>query len=317
MKLIKVFACSLFATVRHTAYRVALVLAPLALLALSAAPPAYAVTTLVTDPSGVLHYTTSADLNHIDLSVDGGPMQRYIPGGTVPDRSGADGITTYTIELDPSQRLTPGEHTVELTITDHVGNTSEAFTHQVRYVEPVDADYVDGKLAAIQVPLSAADASAIESNRRGIQSNTQGIANVAAIAGMAPLPAGTANGFTAGISNYNGKQGLAAGYQHRLNAHTVLKAAVGTGTTGQPVTTLGVSFMWGGSKYAALAKTPGDSRDIAALLNQVRTLETERAQQEALIANLQSKSTAQEARLERLELMLAQLGQAYPNLAQR
>lgn len=90
-----------------------------------------------------------------------------------------------------------------------------------------------------------------------------------------------------------------------------------TAGSGQPVTTLGVSFMWGGSKYAALANTPSDKRDIAALLNQVRTLETERAEQEAVIANLQSKSTAQEARLERLESMLAQISQAYPSLAQR
>ncbi len=317
MKLSKTFILSPVVTLRRTARHASYVSALLVLLVAGAVAPAHAVSTLVTDPSGVLHYTSDTDVNHIDLSVDGGATRRYIPGGSVPNRLGTDGKTTYTIELDPSQRLTPGQHTIKLTLTDHAGDTSDVYTHEVRYVQPVDADYVDAKLATMQQPLSSAGAAAIEANRRGIQSNTQGIANTAAIAGMAPLPAGAANGFTAGISRFNGKQGLAAGFQHQLNANTLLKAAVGTGTGGQTVTTLGVSYTWGGSEHAALAATPGDNRDITALLSQVRTLKTERAQQDAVIANLQSKSTAQEARLKRLESMLAQISQAYPSLAQR
>lgn len=137
---------------------------------------AHAVTTVVTDPRGVLHYTVDTDLAYIDLSIDGGPVRRYIPGGSVPNRSGADGRTTYTVELHPDQALTLGEHSVELTLTDHAGNTSAAYTHQVTYIQPVDAQYVDDKIAGIQVPASSANTAAIDENRQGIATNAQGIA---------------------------------------------------------------------------------------------------------------------------------------------
>jgi hypothetical protein len=106
---------------------------------------------------------------------------------------------------------------------------------------------------------------------------SQGVANTAANAGMAPLPAGAANGFTAGISRYNGKQGLAAGFQHRLNANTVLKAAVGTGTTGQPVTAVGLSYTWGGSMPSSTTTGGASQADIAALQDQLRSTKTDLA----------------------------------------
>ena len=94
----------------------------------------------------------------------------------------------------------------------------------------------------------AADAALnqrINRNRAAIDRNSQGIANTAAIAGMAPLPNGAESGLTLGLSQYSGMQGLAIGYLHRLNESFTVKAAMATGNTGQPVSTLGLAYTWG------------------------------------------------------------------------
>ena len=96
----------------------------------------------------------------------------------------------------------------------------------------------------------AADAALnqrINRNRAAIDRNSQGIANTAAIAGMAPLPNGAESGLTLGLSQYSGMQGLAIGYLHRLNESFTVKAAMATGNTGQPVSTLGLAYTWGGN----------------------------------------------------------------------
>ena len=64
---------------------------------------------------------------------------------------------------------------------------------------------------------------------------------------MAPLPNGAESGLTLGLSQYSGMQGLAIGYLYRLNESFTVKAAMATGNTGQPVSTLGLAYTWGGN----------------------------------------------------------------------
>ena len=100
----------------------------------------------------------------------------------------------------------------------------------------------------------------------GIASNTQGIANVTAMASMPALPASAESGFTAGVGAYSGKNALALGFQHRLNANTALKVAVATGSTGKATVGAGISYAWGGPTQPV----PGQNQQVVALQDRVR-----------------------------------------------
>ena len=104
-----------------------------------------------------------------------------------------------------------------------------------------------------------------------IDSNTQGIANVTAMASMPALPAGAESGVTAGVGSYNGKNAVAIGLQHRFNANTTFKVAAATGSNGKPAVGTGVSYAWGGPTQAV----PGQSQQVVALQDQLRAQATE------------------------------------------
>jgi hypothetical protein len=104
-----------------------------------------------------------------------------------------------------------------------------------------------------------------------IDSNTQGIANVTAMASMPALPAGAESGVTAGVGSYNGKNAVAIGFQHRFNANTTFKVAAATGSNGKPAVGTGVSYAWGGPTQAV----PGQSQQVVALQDQLRAQATE------------------------------------------
>jgi hypothetical protein len=104
-----------------------------------------------------------------------------------------------------------------------------------------------------------------------IEGNTQGIANVTAMASMPALPAGAESGVTAGVGSYNGKNAVAIGFQHRFNANTTFKVAAATGSNGKPAVGTGVSYAWGGPTQAV----PGQSQQVVALQDQLRAQATE------------------------------------------
>ncbi|MGA0142089.1 MAG: YadA-like family protein, partial [Burkholderiaceae bacterium] len=127
-------------------------------------------------------------------------------------------------------------------------------------------------------------------NSKRIDNNTQGIANVAAIAGMPALPAGADGGFSAGVGHYGGKSAVAIGFQHRLNANTTFKMAAATSSNGKPAVSTGFSYSWGGASPDAT----GQSQQVVALQDQLRIQATENA-------GLMAQQTAQAAEIEELK----------------
>ena len=115
-----------------------------------------------------------------------------------------------------------------------------------------------GQLDAETTARTAADTALgrrIDSNTRAIEGNTQGIANVTAMASMPALPVGADSGFSAGVGGFNGKKAIALGLQHRLSANTTFKVAAATGSNGKPTMGAGISYSWGGSSYNVASQT--------------------------------------------------------------
>jgi uncharacterized protein YcfL len=227
--------------------------------------------------SGVNYQTTMYDANGVEMTTTNTPTKPAGATGTITENDVTKWVTD--VRLGGVAAGVKDNDAVNLKqLTDALNN-------------------VGGSSSAA----AKANTRAIEGNKRAIDGNTQGIANTAAIAGMAPLPAGAASSFTAGISRYNGKQGLAAGFQQRLNANTVLKAAVGTGTTGQPVTTVGLSYTWGGSMPSSTTATTATVHvDMVALQDRLRSTETDLAQGRAEAARAKAEATETKAMLAEL-----------------
>ena len=143
----------------------------------------------------------------------------------------------------------------------------------------------------------AADAALnqrINRNRAAIDRNSQGIANTAAIAGMAPLPNGAESGLTLGLSQYSGMQGLAIGYLHRLNESFTVKAAMATGNTGQPVSTLGLAYTWGGNSSDRITSHALQVR-LHSTASELAQAKAEREQAKIKAERMQNKVTTARA----------------------
>ncbi len=109
----------------------------------------------------------------------------------------------------------------------------------------------------------------IDTNTRAIEGNTQGIANVTAMASMPALPVGADSGFSAGVGGFNGKNAIAIGFQHRLSANTTFKVAAATGSNGKPTMGAGISYSWGGSSYNVASQTVA-MQDVNAMQDRLR-----------------------------------------------
>ncbi|MDA0868291.1 MAG: YadA-like family protein [Proteobacteria bacterium] len=129
-----------------------------------------------------------------------------------------------------------------------------------------------------------------------IDGNTQGVANVAAMASMPALPAGADSGFSAGVGGYNGKNAVAIGFQHRLSANTTIKVSAATGSNGKPTVGAGVNYAWGGSSYNVASQTVA-MRDVTDMQNRLRTQEaqTEQANDRAAKAESEAMQAKAEA----------------------
>ena len=167
-----------------------------------------------------------------------------------------------------------------------------------------DNDAVNkGQLDAANVARTNADAALgrrIDTNSQRIDGNTQGVANVAAMASLPALPNGASSGFSAGIGGYNGKSALAIGFQHRLGANTTFKVSAATGNKGKPTVGAGFSYSWGGSRYSASSQTVA-MRDVTDMQNQLRMQKTDAMQAKEEAAQAKAALASVMERLEALE----------------
>ena len=134
-----------------------------------------------------------------------------------------------------------------------------------------------GQLDAETTARTAADTALgrrIDSNTPAIEGNTQGIANVTAMASMPALPVGADSGFSAGVGGFNGKNAIALGFQHRLSANTTFKVAAAAGSNGKPTMGAGISYSWGGSSYNVASQTVA-MQDVNAMQDRLRAQEAQ------------------------------------------
>ncbi|UFS56660.1 YadA C-terminal domain-containing protein [Comamonadaceae bacterium M7527] len=164
-------------------------------------------------------------------------------------------------------------------------------------------DGIEGQLDSVDQSLS----KGIADNTKRIDGNTQGIANVTAMASMPALPAGADSGFTAGVGAYSGKNALAIGFQHRLSANTTFKVAAATGSNGKATVGAGFSYSWGGSNRSI----PDQGQQVVVLQDQLRVQAAafdelkrqqaaEKAAQAAENAELKQRMAALMAQVEKL-----------------
>ena len=107
-------------------------------------------------------------------------------------------------------------------------------------------------------------------------------------------------------------QGLAIGYLHRLNESFTVKAAMATGNTGQPVSTLGLAYTWGGNS--------SDRITSHALQVRLHSTASELAQAKAEREQAKIKAERMQNRTERMQAELleakAKAGRAEAEAAQ-
>ena len=220
--------------------------------------------TIYTDTNGT--EAAPAAFTDADYITLGGTAATDPNTNTVSSSQAVDGLVYYTASNKPigapANAIGVMRETTAAGVTSYKYITGTRLSGVAKGVNANDAVNVKqlsdalnnisgGSLEGLSTEINdrkAADAALnqrINRNRAAIDRNSQGIANTAAIAGMAPLPNGAESGLTLGLSQYSGMQGLAIGYLHRLNESFTVKAAMATGNTGQPVSTLGLAYTWG------------------------------------------------------------------------
>jgi len=132
---------------------------------------------------------------------------------------------------------------------------------------------------------------------------------------MAPLPNGAESGLTLGLSQYSGMQGLAIGYLHRLNESFTVKAAMATGNTGQPVSTLGLAYTWGGSSSDRMSSHALQVR-LHSTASELAQAKAEREQAKIKAERMQDKAERMQAKLNQSDMLLTNVLQRLAKLEQ-
>ncbi|UFS55829.1 YadA C-terminal domain-containing protein [Comamonadaceae bacterium M7527] len=238
-----------------------------------------------TGNSGVLFQTTMYGLGgdySVEYTADAAAFTAFTADGTLPDDApiGATGIVDEggTYKYVTNVRL--GGVAAGVNANDAVNK---------------------GQLDAANVARTNADAALgrrIDTNSQRIDGNTQGIANVAAMASLPALPNGASSGFSAGIGGYNGKSAVAIGFQHRLSANTTFKVSAATGNKGKPTVGAGFSYSWGGSRYSASSQTEAMQAKEEAMQTKAEAAQAkdEAAQAKAALASVMERLEALEAK---------------------
>jgi hypothetical protein len=242
--------------------------------------------TIYTDNAGT-EAAPAAGFNDASYIALGG--KAATTNGTVSTTNAVDGMTYFTATNKPAGAPANAIGVMRETVNGVTKYKYITGTRVSGVGDGVNAyDAVNkGQLDSVDQRLS----QGIAANAKRIDGNTQGIANVTAMASMPALPAGAESGFTAGVGSYNGKNAVAIGFQHRLSANTTFKVAAATGSNGKPAVGTGVSYAWGGPTQAVR----GQSQQVVALQDQLRAQGTTIAAQAAETAELKRQQAAEKA----------------------